>query len=121
MNYTEEEIRNIAIRFLNKIDWGYDLDEGITCLFNSKHSQCDNLKRVYQSGNLPKEISFEEAKFMIKPYWVVIFKEIPEAGINTVIVLEINDKDGEPFYIRHEQARFKILQDIKGEYLLKKE
>ena len=117
MNYTENEIKEIAIQVLEKIDWVYDPNEGLRLHFTSKEEQFEKLNKVFNSGYLPKEITLEEAKLKVKSYWAVIFDDIPEAEMyNNSIILEINDEDGEPYYLRHRQAGFMISKDEQGGY-----
>jgi len=75
------------------------------------------LNEIHQAGFLPKDLKLEDSKKKIRPYWVVFFDFEPEAEIdNNMMMLEIDDETGEPYEIRHKQARFKILKNDEGGY-----
>jgi hypothetical protein len=117
MKHTEEQIIEKAIQVMNKIDWGYDISKELRATFNSKEEAIEEDRKYIKDEKL-LEFAIENAK---PDYWFVGFSFEPEAEIdNNRIFLDIWDETGEPFFIRHRQAGFKILKDETGDYFIER-
>jgi len=121
MNYTKQEIEEIALKVIEELKWGYDPKEGIRLVFSSMEEQIEDLNKTYKGGFLPKKITYEDAKAKIRPFWSAFFNDIPEAEIyGSTTIIEINDDSGEPYFLRHRQASFNILKNDTDVYYLEK-
>ena len=116
MKHTENEIIAIAIATMDAIDWEFDRNKRLKATFNSKEEAIEDDKKYIKDERL-LEFAIANAK---PDYWFVGFSFEPEAEIeNNRMFLDIWDETGEPFELRHKQAKFKILKDADGKYSIK--
>ena len=112
MKLLEKEIKEIAIKVLNDIEWPFDEKFGALPIEYTIEMQIEEVK---SQKNHPR---FQEYVDRLFPYWSVRF-DFPEddgwEGRNVMRVL-IKDETGEPYEVGHRQWKGKVKKDSKGKY-----
>ena len=100
MSHTEKEIKNIAFKTMNDIEFDYDKDIGIDFIrFDSQHY-------ILRGNDKEQPIQAWVVSFEFgKPYFS------PEA-----VFLTISDEMGEPLYFQHSTAVIELEKDVNGKY-----
>ena len=115
MIHTKEQIIEKAIRVMHDIDWGYDINKKLNPVLFSKEKEESNIRKYIKDEKLKQQYLLELETY--RDFWSIGFDFEPEAELETnSMFLHIYDNTGEPFFIRHRQAGFKILKDEKGNY-----
>lgn len=103
MKHTEQQIKEIALKVMNDIEFDYDKEIGINYVGFDKSK--DIRRGIFSGKSIPVWlVSFEFGK----PYFA------PEA-----LFLTISDETGEPLYFQHSTAVVEIEKDNNRKYYKK--
>ena len=100
MIHTEKQIKEIAFKAMNDIEFDYDKEIGILYIGFDKSK--DIRRGIFSGKSIPTWlVSFEFGK----PYFT------PES-----VFLTISDETGDPLYFQHSTAVIELEKDVNGKY-----
>jgi hypothetical protein len=112
MKHTEEQIRLLAQKVLNDINWGYDKEKGLLTASVTIEEQ------IISSSSMKDHPKYEAYIATFKNYWSV-YADFPVEdswGERNMMWVKIDDETGIPYEVGHRQFK-SGLELIDGKYV----